>query len=139
MYEHDHREADREPTRVEGDVERRRVAALHEVLVQLVGRRVEDSDRERERHPAERPIQERAEDRVLGQVRALAQDRVPRSEAGRKARDRREREDDGGPDEDGKPDGEESRSGHRRPMLVSGHKPASGKGIRCKSGTVPPL
>jgi len=24
-------------------------------------------------------------------------------------------------------------------MLVSGHKPASGKGIRCKSGTVPPL
>ena len=29
--------------------------------------------------------------------------------------------------------------GHRRPMLVSGHRPASGKGIRCKSGTVPPL
>jgi hypothetical protein len=27
----------------------------------------------------------------------------------------------------------------RRPMLVSGHKPASGKGIRCKTGTVPPL
>jgi hypothetical protein len=26
-----------------------------------------------------------------------------------------------------------------RPMLVSGDKPASGKGIRCKSGTVPPL
>jgi hypothetical protein len=24
-------------------------------------------------------------------------------------------------------------------MLVSAHKPASGKGIRCKSGTVPPL
>jgi hypothetical protein len=24
-------------------------------------------------------------------------------------------------------------------MLVSGHKPASGKGIRCKTGTVPPL
>ena len=26
-----------------------------------------------------------------------------------------------------------------RPMLVSGRKPASGKGIRCESGTVPPL
>ena len=88
---------------------------------------------------AQRPVEQRAENGVLRHVRALPQDRVPRSEAGRKARDRGEREDDGGPHDDRKPDREESRSSHRRPMLVSGHKPASGKGIRCKSGTVPPL
>ena len=115
------------------------MAAADEVLVQLVGRRVRDARRERERLPAQRPVEQPAENGVLRQVRALAEDRVPRPEPGREARDRREREDDGGPDEDGKPDREESRSGHRRPMLVSGHKPASGKGIRCKSGTVPPL
>jgi len=95
LYEHGEREADREPARVEGDVERRRVAALHEVLVQLVGRRVEDPQRERRQHAAERPVEQGAEDRVLGHVRALAEHLVPAAEAARKRRDRGQREDHG--------------------------------------------
>jgi len=119
LYEHDHGEADCEPARVEGDVERRRVAAVDEVLVQLVGRRVEDSDRERERHPAERPIQERAEDRVLGQVRALAEELVPGAEPARERGDRGQPEDDAGPDHDRRPEAESAGESHRGAMIGS--------------------
>jgi hypothetical protein len=119
LYEHDHREADCEPARVEGDVERRRVAAVHEVLVQLVGRRVEDADRERERHAAERPVQERAEDRVLGHVRALAEELVPGAEPARERRDRGQPEDDAGPDHDRRPEAEAAGKSHRGAMIGS--------------------
>ena len=41
--------------------------------------------------------------------------------------------------DDRQPDRERAAIAATAPMLVSRHKPASGKGIRCKSGTVPPL
>jgi len=121
LYEHGEREADREPARVEGDVERRRMAALHEVLVQLVGRRVEDPQRERRQHAAERPVEQGAEDRVLGHVRALAQHLVRCAETARKRRDRGEPEDDGGPENDRRPEAETASQGHRKAMIGSAH------------------
>ena len=51
--------------------------APDEVLVQLVRGRVRDPGDERRQRAPERPQQERAEDRVLRHVRALAQERVP--------------------------------------------------------------
>jgi hypothetical protein len=121
LYEHGERQADCEPARVEGDVERRGVAAADEVLVQLVGRRVEDPERERWKHPAERPVEEGAEDRVLGHVRALAQHLVPGAEAARKRRDRGQREDHAGPEDDRRPEAETASQGHRRAMIGSAH------------------
>jgi hypothetical protein len=119
LYEQDDSEADREPTRVEGHVERRRVAALDEVLVQLVGRRVQDSERERREHPPERPVEQSAEDRVFGHVRALAEHLVPGAETAGERRDRRQPEDDAGPDHDRRPEAESPSQGHRATMIGS--------------------
>jgi hypothetical protein len=119
LYEQDDREADCEPARVEGDVERRRVAALDEVLVQLVGCGVEDPERERRQHAAERPVEQRAEDRVLGHVRALAEHLVRRAEPARERRDRGQPEDDAGPENDRRPEAESASQGHRATMIGS--------------------
>jgi hypothetical protein len=121
LYEHGEGEADCEPARVEGNVERGRVAALHEVLVQLVGRRVEDPERERHKHAAERPVEQGAEDRVLGHMRALPQHLVPGAETARQRRDRGQREDDAGPENDRRPEAETASQGHRRAMIGSAH------------------
>jgi hypothetical protein len=121
LYEHGEREADCEAAGVEGDVERRGMAALDEVLVQLVGRRVEDPERERRKHAAERPVEQGAENRVLGHVRALAQHLVPGAETARKRRDRGEREDDAGPENDRRPEAETASQGHRTAMIGSAH------------------
>jgi hypothetical protein len=121
LYEHDEREADCEAAGVEGDVERRRVAALDEVLVQLVGRRVEDPERERRQHTAERPVEQGAEDRVLGRVRALAQHLVPGAETARKRGNRGQREDHAGPENDRRPEAETASQGHRTAMIGSVH------------------
>jgi hypothetical protein len=121
LYEHDEREADCEAACVEGDVERRRVAAVDEVLVQLVGRRVEDPERERRQHTAECPVEQGAEDRVLGHVRALAQHLVPGSETARKRRDRGQPEGDAGPENDRRPEAEAAAQGHRTAMIGSAH------------------
>jgi hypothetical protein len=121
LYEHGEGEADCEPARVEGDVERRRVAAVDEVLVQLVGRRVEDPERERREHAAERSVEQGAEDRVLGHVRALAQHLVRGPETARERRDRGQPEDDGGPENDRRPEAETASQGHRRAMIGSAH------------------
>jgi hypothetical protein len=121
LYEHDEGEADCEPARVEGDVERRRVAAVDEVLVQLVRCRVEDPERERRNHAAERPVEQGAEDRVLGHVRALAQHLVPGAETARKRRDRGQPEDDAGPENDRRPKAETASQGHRTAMIGSVH------------------
>jgi len=121
LYEQDDREADCEPACVEGDVERRRVAAVDEVLVQLVGRRVEDPERERRKHAAERPVEQGAEDRVLGHVRAFAQHLVPGPETARQRRDCGQPEDDAGPENDRRPEAETASQGHRRAMIGSAH------------------
>jgi len=86
--------------------------ALHEVLVQLVGHGVCDSRRERRRCGGERAVEQQAEDRVLGHVRALAQDEVPRPESCRETRDRGKGEDHGRPDGHGQPVRDEARGGH---------------------------
>jgi hypothetical protein len=119
LYEHDEGEADCQPARVEGDVERRRVAAVDEVLVQLVGCGVEDPERERRKHAAERPVEQGAEDRVLGHVRALAENLVGCAETARKGRDRGQPEDDAGPENDRRPEAETASQGHRRAMIGS--------------------
>jgi hypothetical protein len=106
LYGERDEQAEREPARVEGDVERGRVAASHEVLVQLVGRRVEDPEREGRHDAVEGAVEERAEDGVLGHVRALAQQLVPAAEPARERRDRREPEDHAGPEDDRRPEGE---------------------------------
>ena len=76
------------------------------MLMELVRDRVADADQECRHFAADRPHQQQAEDRVLGHVGALAQDRVPGAEAGAEVGDRREREDHPRPDEDGQPGGE---------------------------------
>jgi hypothetical protein len=119
LYEHGEGKADREPARVERDVERRRVAAVDEVLVQLVGRGVEDPERERREHPADRAVEQRAEDRVLGHVRALAEHLVPGAETARKRRDRGEPEDDPGPEDDRSPELDSAPKAHRGAMIGS--------------------
>jgi hypothetical protein len=121
LYEQDHREADCEPAGVEGDVERRRVAAMDEVLVQLVGRRVEDPEHERREHAAERPVEQGAEDRVLGHVRALAEQLVPGAETARKRRDRGEPEDHAGPEDDRRPEADSPSQCHRATMIGSAY------------------
>jgi hypothetical protein len=79
------------------------------MLVDLVGECVGDAQQEG-RHLAPDGAQEQgAEDRVLGQVRALAEDLVPDAEAGRQRRNRREREDHAGPDDDRPPKRESTR------------------------------
>ena len=121
MYEHDEGEADCEPARVEGDVERRRVPAVDEVLVQLVGRRIEDPEHERRQNAAERPVEQSPEDRVLGHVRALAQNLVRSPETARQRRDRGQPEDDAGPENDRRPEAETASQAHRRAMIGSAH------------------
>jgi hypothetical protein len=59
------------------------------VLVQLVGRRVADPERQRRQLVVQRAEQQRAEDRVLGCVRELAQDEIPGAEPGAEVGDRR--------------------------------------------------
>jgi len=81
-------EGDQQPegkaARVECNVERRRVSPADEVLMQLVGSRVGNPDQQCRELPAERAQEQCPEDRVLGDVRALAQYFVPGAEAGRK-------------------------------------------------------
>jgi hypothetical protein len=119
LYEQDDREAERQAARVEADVERRRVPAVDEVLVQLVRPRVEDPDRERREHAPERAIEQGPEDRVLGQVRALAEHLVPGAETARERRDRGQPEDDPGPDQDRRPELDSASQGHRATMIGS--------------------
>ena len=71
------------------------MAAADEVLVHLVADGVKPAEQHREPGPRERAHEEGAEDRVLGQVRELAQHEIPASEAGGEARDRGEGEDHG--------------------------------------------
>ena len=59
------------------------MAAADEVLVELVGDRVEPAGEDRDGGPLDRAHEEGAEDRVLAQVRDLAQDQVPGAEARR--------------------------------------------------------
>src|SRR5438045_4013045 len=75
-------DADQKPGRVDRDVDRRGVAAAHEVLVELVRDRVADPEQEGRRLAADRAHEQQPEDRVLGDVCALAQDRVPGAEPG---------------------------------------------------------
>ena len=82
------------------------MTAADEVLVDLVGQRVETADQDGEPGPRERTLEERAEEGVLGQVRELAQHEIPRAEPGAEARHRREREDDRRHDDDGRPEAE---------------------------------
>jgi hypothetical protein len=119
LYEQDDREADCEPARVEGDVERRGMAAMDEVLVQLVGRRVDDPEHERREHAADSPVEKGAEDRVLGHVRALAEHLIPGAETARERRNRGQPEDDGGPENDRRPEAESASQGHRATMIGS--------------------
>jgi hypothetical protein len=121
LYEQDERQADREAAGVERDVERRRVPAVDEVLVQLVASRVEDAERERREHAAERAVEEGAEDRVLGHVRAFAQHLVPDAEAARERGNRGQPEDDAGPDGNRRPEAESPSQGHRATMIGSAH------------------
>ena len=108
--------ADRDPDRVDHDVVPGRVATADEVLVDLVGGRVERSEQDRDRGTLEGADEERAEHRVLRQVRELAEHEIPRAEPGAEARDRREREDHGRPEHDGRP----------RPEGCSRHRPMIG-------------
>ena len=64
------------------------MSAAHEVLVDLVARRIQRSDHDRQLGAGERSREQGAEDRVLRQMGELAQDEIPRAEAGREARDR---------------------------------------------------
>jgi hypothetical protein len=75
--------------------------AGHEMLVDFVRDRVADAEQEGRQLAADRPRQQQAEDRVLGHVGALAQDRVPGAESGAEVWDRREREDHRRPGENG--------------------------------------
>jgi hypothetical protein len=93
LYGDGNEQPEGDPGRVEGDVERRGVPASHEVLVNLVRDRVDDAQHKRRRLAPDRTQGQGAEDRVLGQVRALAEDLVPHAEAGRERRDRGERKD----------------------------------------------
>ena len=109
-----------------------------EALMQLVGTRIGDGEREREAIGAERAPEERREYRVLGHVSELPQHEIPRPEAGAEAGDRREDEDDARPDDDREPQAERGRPRHR-PMIGSAPHTVPSEGTRCKSGTVPPL
>jgi hypothetical protein len=103
LYGERDQQSDGKAASVEGDVERRRVPAVDEVLVDLVRRGVGDSDYERRLPAAERTQEQRAEDRVLREVRAFAQHLVPGAEPGRERGDRREPEDHRGPRDDRTP------------------------------------
>ena len=149
----EHVEVDREPHRaepavqhdaerhsdgVDQDVDRRADATLDEVLVQLVGDRVRDPERERRPLDADRPQQQRAEQRELRGVRQLPEDEIPGPEAGAEIGDGREGEDDGRPENDRRPQAQRDWKGHTTMVGSAPHKERS-EGTRCKSGTVPPL
>jgi hypothetical protein len=119
LYEQEGQQAEREPARVEGDVERRRVPSADEALVELVGCGVEDPEREGRHHFADCAEQERAEDGVLGHVRALSQHLVPDAEPARERRDRGEREDHARPEDDRPPERKSAGKSHRRAMIGS--------------------
>jgi hypothetical protein len=121
LYEDDEGQAEREAARIERDVERRRVASVDEVLVELVAARVEDPDHEGRQQAAERAVEKDAEDRVLGDVSALAERLVPGAEAARERRDRGQTEDHAGPKNDRRPEAESAAQGHRRAMIGSAH------------------
>ena len=111
--------------------------AADEVLVHLVARRIEDAGGERGQTRPRARREQRAEDRVLRQVRALAQERVPGAEPGAQA----------GIDENVKmtaahtTTGSHSESAREAGIaaMIGSPPTARGKGTRCKSGTVPPL
>ena len=115
------------------------VAARDEVLVELVGRRVGDAGEERGQLAAERPQQQGAEHAYSVTCAHFRSTVSHVAETGAEARDRREREDHRRPEDDGEPDRGRAAIAPPAAMLVSRRQPASGKGIRCKSGTVPPL
>src|SRR2546422_4912978 len=108
------------------------------MLVKLVRDRVGDPEEESRRLAAGWAEEQQAENRVLGHVRTLAKHGVPGAEARPEVGDRGEREDHRRPEDDRQPGGNGARSRHGA-MLVSAPIKASGKGNRCKSGTVPPL
>ena len=78
------RDPDGDADAVERDVQRRGVAALDEVLVDLVGDGVRDARDEGGQLATERAEEQGAEDRELRHVPGLAEHRVPRSEARRR-------------------------------------------------------
>jgi hypothetical protein len=119
LYEQEGQQAEREPAGVERDVERRRMPAADEALVQLIGSCVEDPDREGRQHAADRAKKQRPEDRVLGHVRALAQHLVPDAEPARERGDRGEPEDHACPEDDRRPEGESTGESHRGAMIGS--------------------
>ena len=82
MYGEGDEQTERDTGGVESDVERRRVPAAHEVLVDLVRDGVGDSQQERRHHAPDRAQEQGAENRVLGQVSGLPENRVPEAEAG---------------------------------------------------------
>ena len=89
------------------------------MLVQLVGGRVGDPERERRPLAAERPQEQRAEHRELGGVRELPQDEIPRAEAGAEV----------GTDEKAKMTAAQRTTGaHRRSAAEVGTRPMIGSG-----------
>ena len=91
---------------VDRDVDRRGVAAADEVLVDLVRRRVREPNSKR---GSSRPSARKsriAEDRVLGHVRALAEDRVPTPRPVPRLGIDEKREDDRRPEDDREPERE---------------------------------
>ena len=74
------------------------MAAGDEGLVELVGDGEGGRQRDRGRNASHGAEDQRAEDGVFDGMRELAQDDVPGSEPRAQVRDRREREDDGGPE-----------------------------------------
>ena len=129
--------ADRDADRVDQHVVPGCMPAADEVLVELVSDGIEPAGEDRDGGTLDRPHQQGAEDRVLAQVRDLAQDQIPGAEAGRQARNRREREDHRRPENDRSPRPEAS--GRHDPMIGSCVTRERGEGTRCNSGTVPPL
>jgi hypothetical protein len=95
------------------------VAAVDEVLVELVASRVEDPDHERRKHAADRAVEKNTEDRVLRDVSALPEHLVPAAEAARERRDRGQPEDHAGPEDDRRPEAESPSQGHRATMIGS--------------------
>src|SRR5688572_18638154 len=93
---HDRKPREPDAERVDREVPRRAVAALDEVLVDLVARRVPERDGDRRRRVAvsERPPPQKPQQPELHHVRDLAQHGVPRAQAGVEVRLRGEEEDD---------------------------------------------
>jgi hypothetical protein len=119
LYESGQGQAGENAGGVDRHVAERRVPARHEMLVELVAARVEDSRGEGERPAPDRADEQHAQHRVFGEVGELAEHEVPRPEAGAEVGNRREAEDQARPEHDRYPRPEEPRGTHRPPMIGS--------------------